>query len=329
MQDQLEFAISKLMGNLFILSTNDLYEFALLSQISNVTKPDIETIRCRLSHLNVNSIIKLISMSTRMEMLNSISKFFYKICVFVTQAKHISKNPITKTLLPEKRIYTDLVGPITSIGYNGSNYDLFLIDDALRTTMGVLLKNKNQVKVELPKYTEKMQTQYGIIIQAFCSDNRREYIDQELQTWASKKGIKWVFTEPYNLHQNGVSKQINCIFKEKLQSMIIDSHISKQLWRLGFLWSVQLINHSPTSALPNRTLFQALIRKLPNLIQLQIFGCCAYIYIPKEKQMQSAKCDSKSEQCIFVEYDASEIYQLWNEHRVIYSKDGISDKRPI
>ncbi len=64
------------MGNPFILSTNDSYEFALLLQISNVTKPDLETIYRRLGHLNVNSIIKLISMSTGIEMPNSISKFF-------------------------------------------------------------------------------------------------------------------------------------------------------------------------------------------------------------------------------------------------------------
>ncbi len=83
---------------------------------------------------------------------------------------------------------------------------MLLTDDVSRTTTRVLLKNKNQVKVELPKYTERMQTQYGIIIQAFRSDNGGEYIDQELQTWASKKGIKWEFTVPYNPHQNGVSE---------------------------------------------------------------------------------------------------------------------------
>ncbi len=170
------------MGNVFILSTNNLYEFALLSQISNVTKPDLETIHRRLGHLNVDSIIKLISMSTGIEMPKSISKFFCETCVLAKQAKHISKSPATRALLPGERINTDLVGPITPIGYDGFKYGLLLTDDASCTTTGVLLKNKNQVKVELPKYTERMQTQYGIIIQAVRSDHGGEYIDQELQT---------------------------------------------------------------------------------------------------------------------------------------------------
>lgn len=158
MEDQSKVTIGKLMGNLFILSTNDLCEFALLSQILNVTKSDIKTIYHCLGHLNVDSIINLISIFTRIEMLNSISKFFCKTCVLAKQAKHILKNPATKALFPGKRIYTDLIGPITFIGYDGSKYSLLLTDDALHTTTGVFLKNKNHVKVELPKYTERMQT---------------------------------------------------------------------------------------------------------------------------------------------------------------------------
>ena len=200
MQVQSKVAVGKLMGNLFILSINNLYEFALLSQISNVIKPGLETIRRRLGQLNVDSIIKLISMNTGIEMPHKISKFFCERYVLAKQAKHISKSPATKGLLPGVRIHTDLVGPIVSVGYDGSKYGLLLTDDVLRTTTGVLLKNKNPVKVEIPKYTERMQTQYGIIIKAFRSDNGGEYIDQELQTWASKKGIQWKFTVQYNPH---------------------------------------------------------------------------------------------------------------------------------
>lgn len=289
MQNQSEIAINKLMGNLFILFTNDLYEFTLLSQISNVTKPDIEIIYRRLNHLNIDSIIKLISISTGIEMPNNISKFFCETYMLAKQAKHISKDLAIKVLFRGERIHTDLVRSITSIRYNGSMYGLLLTDDALRTTTKVLLKNKNQVKVELGKYTERMQTQYGIIIQAFRSNNGVEYIDQELQIWASKKDIKWEFTVPDNPYQNGVSEQVNCTFEEKLQSMIIDSGISKQLWPLRFLWSVQPKNCSPTSALPDRTPFQALTGKIPDLAHLRIFGCGAYVFISKEKRMQSAK----------------------------------------
>ena len=127
---------------------------------------------------------------------------------------------------------------INPIEYDGSKYGLLLTDDATRATTVVLLIEKSQVKVELPKHTENMQIQYGITIQAFRSDNGGEYIDKDLQAWASKKGIKWQFTVPYNPDQNGVLERANRAFEEKLQSMIIDSCVSKRLWPFGFLWSI-------------------------------------------------------------------------------------------
>lgn len=82
-------------------------------------------------------------MSTEIKMLNNISKFFYKIYVFTKQAKHISKSLAIRVLLLEEEIHIDLIRPIISIRYNSSKYDLLLTDDALHTTMRVLLKNKN------------------------------------------------------------------------------------------------------------------------------------------------------------------------------------------
>lgn len=109
--------------------------------------------------------------------------------------------------------------------------------------------------------------------------------------------------------------------------MIIDSNASKQLWPLGFLWLIQLKNRSPTRAIPDITPFQALTREIPDLAYLLIFKCRAYVFIPKEKRIQSAKLDPRSEQCIFVGYDGSGIHCLWNRHRVIRSKDVIFDER--
>lgn len=72
----------------------------------------------------------------------------------------------------------------------------------------------------------------------------------------------------YNFHQNRIFKQVNYTFKGKLQSMILDSNISKQFWLLRFSWSIQLKNCLPTSTLPDYIFFQALSEKLLDLIHL-------------------------------------------------------------
>ena len=106
-------------------------------------------------------------MSTRLEMPNSITKFFWEICVFAKHVKHIAKSLATRALVPGKVIHIDLVRPITPTGYDRFKYGLLLTDDVTHATTGVLFKEKNQVKFELPKYTENMQIQHGITIQVF------------------------------------------------------------------------------------------------------------------------------------------------------------------
>lgn len=96
-------------------------------------------------------------MSSGLKMPKSMNKFFCKIYILAKKVKYISKIPVIRAKVSGKIIHIDLVGLITLIRYNGSKYSLLLIDIAIRVTTGVLLKEKRQVKVELPKYTENLQ----------------------------------------------------------------------------------------------------------------------------------------------------------------------------
>lgn len=142
MQNQSKVAKSQLMGNLFVLITSDLYEFPLFSQTSNFEKSNIQTLHCRLGHLHINNIMKLIIMLSGLEMPESINNFFCETCVLAKQVKHISKIPAIRAEIPREIIYTDLVCPITPTGHDKSKYGLLLTDDATCATIGVLLKEK-------------------------------------------------------------------------------------------------------------------------------------------------------------------------------------------
>ena len=60
--------------------------------------------------------------------------------------------------------------------------------------------------------------------------------------------------------------------------------------------------------------------KKPSLSHLRVFGCDAYVHVPKEKR---TKLDSKSEKCIFIGYkDGLKGYKLWNPitRKVVYNQ---------
>ena len=84
-----------------------------------------------------------------------------------------------------------------------------------------------------------------------------------------------------------------------------------------------LINRSPSSTLEDKTPQEVWTGKKPSLSNLMVFGCDAYVHVPKEK---ITKLDSKSERCIFIGYkDVLKGYKLWNPEtrKVVYNQDMV------
>ena len=71
-----------------------------------------------------------------------------------------------------------------------------------------------------------------------------------------------------------------------------------------------LVNRSPTSALIDKTPQEVWTGKKPSIKHLKVFGCDAYVHVPKEKR---SKLDNKAENCIFIGYkDGMKGYKIWN-----------------
>ena len=83
------------------------------------------------------------------------------------------------------------------------------------------------------------------------------------------------------------------------------------------------VNRSSMSDVFEKTLYEAWVGKRPSLATLRVFGCDSFVHIPNERIQ---KLDSKSEKCIFLEYnDRVKGYKLWNPttKTTMYSRDVI------
>ena len=64
----------------------------------------------------------------------------------------------------------------------------------------------------------------------------------------------------------------------------------------------------------------------PSLTHLKVFGCDAYVHVPKEK---TTKLDNKFVRCIFIGYeDGLKGYNIWNleTNKVVYNQDVYLEK---
>jgi hypothetical protein len=84
-----------------------------------------------------------------------------------------------------------------------------------------------------------------------------------------------------------------------------------------------LVNRSPSLALDDKTPQEIWTSKEPYLTHLKVFGCDAYVHVPKENM---SKLDKKAEKCIFIGYKYGiKGYKIWNREtkKVVYSRDVV------
>eukprot|EP00253_Pinus_taeda_P009729 PITA_09729 len=79
--------------------------------------------------------------------------------------------------------------------------------------------------------------------------------------------------------------------------MFSGAELGQEFWVEVVETTCYLLNRSPSLALEDKTPQEVQTGKKPSLSHMRVFGCDAYVHVPKEKQI---KLDSKSEKCIFI-----------------------------
>jgi hypothetical protein len=106
---------------------------------------------------------------------------------------------------------------------------------------------------------------------------------------------------------------------EKARCMLSGVGIGQEFWVEAVGTACYLVNKSPSSTLGDKTPQEVWTGKEPSLTHLKVFGCDAYVHVPKENR---SKLDKKAEKCIFIGYkDGLKGYKLWNPEtkKVVYS----------
>ena len=92
--------------------------------------------------------------------------------------------------------------------------------------------------------------------------------------------------------------------------------------------AVHLINRSPNSMLDGGVPEEAWIGKKPSFDHLRVFGCEAYVHVPREKH---SKLEPNSRKCIFMGYgESGEMgYRLWDREarKIVHSTMLFSMRR--
>ena len=84
-----------------------------------------------------------------------------------------------------------------------------------------------------------------------------------------------------------------------MTAMLADSGLPKTFWVECLAALIYVLNHCPTSTVPNSTPHEAFRKEKPKVDHLWVWGCVAYVHVQKDKRQHLG---SHMEKCIFIGY---------------------------
>jgi transposase InsO family protein len=124
-----------------------------------------------------------------------------------------------------------------------------------------------------------------------------EFCGKEFDQFCKKCGIERQNTTPYTPHQNGVAERMKKTLMDKARSILSGVELIKELWAETIETTRYLVNLFPSLALVDMTPNEVWYGKNPSVAHLKVFGCDAFVYVPKEKRN---KLEKKVVKCIFI-----------------------------
>jgi hypothetical protein len=119
------------------------------------------------------------------------------------------------------------------------------------------------------------------------------------------------------------SERMNRTLMDKARSMLSGVGLAQEFWVEAVDTARYLVNMSPSSVLVDMTPHEVWSGKKPSVSHLKVFGCDAFVHVPKEKR---SKLDKKAVKCIFIGYkEGMKGYKLWDpaSRRTMYSRDVV------
>jgi transposase InsO family protein len=219
-------------------------------------------------------------------------------------------------------VHSDICGPMRTASLHGrAVYFITFIDDYTRFTVVYAIRHKSEAFQCFLAYKAYAENATGKRLRRLRSDGGGEYNSGQFNDYLRAHGITRQTTPAYTPEHNGVAERANRTLVESAKCMLHTAQLPPAYWALALATAAFLRNRSPTRALQRMTPYEAWTGVKPSLAGLRVFGCLAYVHIPKANR---TKLEYKARPCILVGYSMqSKAYLCYDRVRdsIITSRD--------
>ncbi|GJV33213.1 zinc finger, CCHC-type containing protein [Tanacetum coccineum] len=149
------------------------------------------------------------------------------------------------------------------------------------------LTSKDQAFSTFKEFRQQIEMEMRMKLRMLRTDRGGEFTSNEFTKYCKENGIARQLTAPYSPQQNGVVERRNRTVLSTTRSMMKAMKLPLTFWAEAVRHAIYILNRVPTRALIDKTPYEALYNRKPNLENLRIFGCTAYakITIPHLKKL--------------------------------------------
>ncbi|KAK1429889.1 hypothetical protein QVD17_12206 [Tagetes erecta] len=217
------------------------------------------------------------------------------------------ENSISK---PLQMLQMDLFGPTNVQSIEKKSYCFVIIDDFTRFSWVYFLHVKSETAELLKEFIIKVENQLDCKVKILRSDNGTEFKNANVDLFCAEKGIARQFSAPRTPQQNGVAERKNRTLIEAARSMLADAKIPITFWDEAIATACFVKNRTLLVQDKNKTSYELLFERKPNISYLKAFGCPVSILNLSD---HLGKFESKSDDGFFLGYSSvSKAYRVFN-----------------
>ncbi|GJV88043.1 retrovirus-related pol polyprotein from transposon TNT 1-94 [Tanacetum coccineum] len=306
--------------NLYTISIDEMMKSSPICLLSKASKSKSWLWHRRLNHLNFGTINDL----ARKDLVRGLPRLKFEkdhLCSAcqLGKSKKFSHKPKSENTNMEvlHTLHMDLCGPMRVQSIKGKKYILVIVDDYSRFTWVKFLRSKDETPEFVINFLKQIQVGLNKTVRFIRTDNGTEFVNQVMSEYYEGVGIFHQKSVPRTPQQNGVVERRNRTLVEAARTMMIFSKAPMFLWAEAVATACYTQNRSLIHTRHNKTPYELVHDKKPDLTFLQIFGAMCY---PTNDNEHLGKFQAKADIGIFVGYTPSKKgYRIYNKrtHRLI------------
>jgi transposase InsO family protein len=189
-----------------------------------------------------------------------------------------SRRPPTK---PLEVVHLDTAGKLARPGVHGEHYFVTIYDGFTGWRQVILVRTKDEIPGKLRAALMQLMNLTGRRILKLQTDRGTEFLNATMKEWADSLGIKMRSSCPGTPQQNGAAERCVRTIKDRARSMLMGKRGPHSLWTEAVAYAAWVSNYLPVAG-KSLTPYEALWGIKPDISDLRIWGCLAYVLVPRK-----------------------------------------------